>query len=246
MHYALITGAAGGIGQALVKRFNESGYFVIATDIVPQPKDLDCKRYFQIDLEKTVEDEGYAKQCFIEIEEVLDGHGLKALINNAAVQMLGGVDSLTRQDWRRTLDVNLMAPFIWSQALISSLEKASGSILNISSIHAKLTKRNFVAYATSKAALCGMTRAMAVDLGPRVRVNAIEPAAIETEMLLAGFKDDNSSIEMLKKCHPLGRIGNVDELAALALTLVSDQFNFMTGTSVALDGGISAQLKDPV
>jgi NAD(P)-dependent dehydrogenase (short-subunit alcohol dehydrogenase family) len=70
-----------------------------------------------------------------------------------------------------------------AQGLLPELEKAAGSVINISSIHARLTKKDFVAYDNSKAAISGMTRAMAVDLGPRVRVNSIEPAAIETDML---------------------------------------------------------------
>ena len=94
-----------------------------------------------------------------------------ALMNNAAVQILGGFDSLTRSDWQQTLRVNLLAPCIWKQALMPGLEAAKGSVVNISSIHARLTKKNFVAYATSRAALSDMTRAMAADLGGRVRVN---------------------------------------------------------------------------
>lgn len=246
MANVLITGAAGGIGQALVARFAAAGYAVIATDIVDRPPDLECKHYFKIDLEQTVEDENYANTQFEAIVACMNGEGLKALINNAAIQILGGVDSLTRQEWRKTLDINLLAPFVWTQALLPLLEKASGCVVNISSIHARLTKRNFVAYATSKAALSGMTRAMAVDLGPRVRVNSIEPAAIETEMLKVGFAEKPDMYDKLENCHPLQRIGQPEEVARLAIAIAGGGIDFMHGACIVLDGGISDRLFDPV
>ncbi len=245
MANVLITGAAGGIGRALVARFAAAGYDVIATDISPSSADLPCRHYLPIDLARTVEDDAYAGQQFATIVDCLEGKGLRALINNAAIQILGGVDSLTRADWRQTLDVNLLAPFVWTQMLVKQLEGVEGSVINISSIHARLTKQNFVAYATSKAALSGMTRALAVDLRGRVRVNAIEPAAIETPMLKAGFSSKPELYAQLAHCHPQGRIGTPDEVAGLALALVSDELQFMNGANVVLDGGISARLFDP-
>lgn len=245
MAYVLITGAAGGIGRALVERFKSAGYSVIATDIVESPGDLSYEHYFKIDLERTVEDEDYAATQFALIVACLNGKGLKALINNAAIQILGGVDSLTRHDWRKTLDINLTAPFLWTQALLPHLEKIGGGIVNISSIHARLTKKNFVAYATSKAALSGMTRAMAIDLEGRVRINAIEPAAIETPMLKAGFVGEPLLYNQLQLCHPQGRIGSPEEVANLALAMFDQGLNFMHGECVSLDGGISKRLFDP-
>src|SRR3546814_935279 len=179
MKAVLITGAAGGIGQALVRVFSGAGYTVIGTDLVASPPDLPCEYYIACDLRRTVADEAYAKEAFSSIRQALDGRPLAALINNAAVQILGSADALSRENWRSTLDVNLLAPFLWAQAFLPELEAVQGTVLNISSIHARLTKPNFIAYATSKAALSGMTRAMAVELGARVRVNAIEPARSE-------------------------------------------------------------------
>lgn len=242
--FAVITGAAGGIGQAMVKEFVANGYTVIATDWVPAPEGLGAHHYLQADLARTVEDEAYAEQVFSQIQSWLGKAGLAALINNAAVQILGGADSLTRNDWQQTLNVNLVAPFIWTQALLPALEHAKGSVVNISSIHAKLTKKNFVAYATSKAALSGMTRAMAVDLGPRVRVNAIEAAAIETSMLVAGFLVDPMGLKALKLCHPQERIGRPTEIAKLAIFLTHSDTLFLHGSCVDVSGGVSAALLD--
>jgi NAD(P)-dependent dehydrogenase (short-subunit alcohol dehydrogenase family) len=241
----LITGAAGGIGRALVQEFHAANYAVIATDRMVKPADLPCTHYFQADLAQTVSDAEYGNRVLEEVKSAIGSNGLHALVNNAAIQILGGTDALSRDDWQHTLNVNLLAPFFWAQALLPELETAKGCIVNISSIHARLTKKNFVAYATSKAALSGMTRAMAVDLGPRVRVNAIEPAAIETEMLKAGFENEQELFQLLKNCHPQHRIGQSAEVARLAFAIVAGGINFMHGTAVGLDGGIGACLFDP-
>ena len=243
--YALITGANGGIGQALCQTFSEGGYRVIATDRHPKAEPaLVCAHYLSADLANLVNDQDYAERFLTQVRALSADGALQSLINNAAIQILGGADSLTREDWRTTLDVNLLAPFILVQGLLPELEVAQGSVVNISSIHAKLTKRNFVAYATSKAALSGMTRAMAVDLGPRVRVNAIEPAAIETEMLIAGFKDNPSAYEALALLHPSNLIGKTEKLAELVFYICATDNSFLNGAILGFDGGISSCLKD--
>lgn len=243
---ALITGACGGIGLALVRIISDAGYKVIATDIAENPVGLPANvDYVAADLARFASDETYAIHVVGEIESVLGFPTLDVLINNAAIQILGGTDSLNRADWQTTLNVNLLAPFLLSQALLPKLELAKGCIVNIGSIHARLTKRNFVAYATSKAALAGMTRAMAIDLGSRVRINAIEPAAIETEMLKAGFSEKPEQYVRLEDCHPQQRIGKPEEVARLALAIVESGFEFLHGACIELDGGISNRLFDP-
>jgi NAD(P)-dependent dehydrogenase (short-subunit alcohol dehydrogenase family) len=241
----LITGAAGGIGRALAKVFVDAGFCVIAIDSVSDPKNICCNHYLQVDLSKTVYDKNYANNIFDCLSKIIKMNGLSVLINNAAVQILGGVDSLTRENWQHTLSVNLLAPFIWVQALLPHIESVCGCIINISSIHARLTKKNYVAYATSKAALSGMTRAMAVDLEARVRVNAIEPAAIDTDMLKAGFEKSTEAYQQLQKFHPMQRIGTPEEVARAALWLSSSSSAFIHGECLSLDGGISKLLHDP-
>jgi NAD(P)-dependent dehydrogenase (short-subunit alcohol dehydrogenase family) len=242
---AVITGAAGGIGQALVRAFTAAGYKVVAVDRHPRPEGLDCAHYIVLDLAATVTDEAMAAQAFDKIRAACAGGVLQALIHNAALQVMGGAASLTRADWRSTLDVNLLAPFFMTQALLPDLELAKGCVVNISSIHARLTKQGFVAYATSKAALSGLTRALAVDLQGRVRVHAIEPAAIGTDMLKAGFDGQPEAFARLETLHPAGRIGTPEEVAATALWLVSASPGFLHGACIPLDGGIGNCLLDP-
>jgi NAD(P)-dependent dehydrogenase (short-subunit alcohol dehydrogenase family) len=244
--HVVVTGAAGGIGRALVAAFGRAGFEVIGTDLQPRPADLSCRLWIQVDIARTVREPDLAEQVLGQIREALpEGGGLRALVNNAAVQRLGDTKQASRTDWHDTLDANVLAPFFWTQGLLLELQRGRGSVVNISSIHARLTKPGFVAYATSKAALSGLTRAMAVDLGGRVRVNAIEPAAIATPMLKAGFATAPDRYAGLEACHPIGRIGEPDEVAAAAVWLASDEAAFMHGACLRLDGAIGATLHDP-
>lgn len=239
----VITGAAGGIGQALCRLFKEQGYFVIASDRVEAD---DCDAFVQADLRKLCQVAEYREQIVQDIRSHLKGRGLNGLINNAAIQIVKPTDELTVEDWHTTLDVNLVAPFLLTQSLLPDLECASGAVVNMASIHAQLTKPEFVCYATSKAALVGLTRSMAVDLGPRIRVNAICPAAVETPMLLAGFTDKGEDFRELSDKHPLKRLAKPAEIAQAAFFLASDTSLFMTGETLNLSGGISGRLHDPV
>ena len=241
----LITGAAGGLGMALAKIFTSKGYFVVATDCVDKPANLQCNEFLKIDLVRIVDDAEYSSHSMQEISSILRGRGLDVLVNNAAVQILKNSDSFTRSDWSSTLNVNLLAPYFFIQHLLSDLKASMGCVINISSVHARLTKREFVAYATSKAALSAMTRALAVDLGPHVRFLGVEPGALDTKMLREGFKDDVGAYDRLAKLHPVQSIGNLEALALFLLNLVELQDFFLSGSILSYDGGISNLLADP-
>jgi NAD(P)-dependent dehydrogenase (short-subunit alcohol dehydrogenase family) len=240
---ALITGAAGGIGMALCTAFRGAGYRVIACDI--RDGKPACDVFLRFDL-RALASSGSERQAVLDsIDEALGDDGLTVLVNNAAVQVLGGADTLTTDDWRLTLDVNLLAPALLAEALVPALERAGGSIVNVASVHAALTKPGFVAYATSKAALVGLTRSLAVDLGRRVRVNAVLPAATATPMLLAGLADPER-LDTVGTAHPLGRIACPEEVAATVLYLASEAASYVTGAVLAVDGGVGARLHDPL
>lgn len=238
---AIVTGAAGGIGIALTAAFEAAGWRVVTTDIHPLAREL----HVVGDMGDLADAQSIpAKRLLAELADATQGQ-LKSLVVNAAHQVVKATADLTAADWQTTLGVNLMAPFWLSQAFAPELQANSGSILAISSIHEKLTKPGFVAYATSKAALSGMMRAMAVDLGGRVRCNAICPAAIATPMLRAGFEGKPEAFRQLQQHHPAGRIGLPEEVAATAVFICSDAAQFMTGACIDLSGGISARLHDP-
>jgi NAD(P)-dependent dehydrogenase (short-subunit alcohol dehydrogenase family) len=240
----LITGANGGIGKALCKVFADAGYFVIASDQVTG--DCACDVFIQANIETLCIDPEYRANIFAQVRGYLSEQGLVALVNNAAVQILGKTEEIQVEQWRRTLDTNLIAPFLLVQGLLPELKKAKGSVVNISSVHAISTKPGFVCYATSKSALVGMTKAMAVDLGADLRVNAICPGATATPMLLAGFEGKEEEFQQLSNMHPLERIAQPEEIASVALFLVSQEASFITGASLSVDGGIGIRLHDPV
>lgn len=244
MKNALITGASGGIGTALCSAYKHAGYVVIATDLKKNPL-LQCDTFVECNLMQFVRDESYRKIKTAEFKKQFAG-GLTTLINNAATQILGSTEKLTVQNWHDTLDINLVAPFLLAQSFLPELEQAKGSVVNISSVHQTATKPEFVAYATSKSALSGLTRSMAVDLGSKIRVNAIAPAATATPMLLAGFEGKKDKFEELSSMHPIGRIASPEEIANVALFLSSSQSSFITGAVISADGGISGRLHDPV
>lgn len=244
--WALITGANGGIGKALVNEFINEGYQVIATDIVElETSQVDNVVNIQLDLEQFVLDEQYAENFVSRVADITRGIGITSLINNAAVQILAPSNSLKRRDWQKSFNVNLSAPFFMIQAFLSDLENNKGSVVNISSIHATQTKKEFVAYATTKAGLSSLTRNLAIDIGKRVRMNAIEPAAVSTEMLRAGFEGKELQYKQLENHHPLERIAKPEEVAELAIFLCSEKSKFVHGACISSSGGIQGCLSDP-
>lgn len=243
--WAIITGANGGIGKALVKCFAANNYHVIATDITPAQETFDNVVNLTIDLEQIALKESAADDFARQVTQITKGEGPTALVNNAAVQCLGSCSEITREDWLHSFNVNLFAPFFVSQLFLSSLSKNRGAIVNFSSIHAIQTKRNFVTYATTKAALSSLTRNMAVDIGNAVRINAIEPAAVSTEMLKAGFIGKEEKYKLLEAFHPIARIATPEEVAEVALFLCSEKSSFIHGACINATGGIHGCLSDP-
>lgn len=235
---AIITGSGGAIGAAMVTAFREAGYFVVGVDRHASPE-ADASVLLDLAQLATAEDDG------ARILEAVGERPLQVLVNNAAVQVLGPVEGLSVADFRATLDVNVTAAYALVQLCLERLAAAEGSVINVASIHARLTTPGFAAYATSKGALETLTRALAVELGARVRVNAISPAAIDTPMLHAGLGDAPDGLRGLAACHPVGRIGTPAEVAQLALFIAGDGAPFLNGAVVDLGGGIAARLHDP-
>lgn len=246
----LITGAAGGIGTALVDHFLGEGWQVIASDrpdVCPLENDLQPRGlvWLPADLEQLACG-GESLQGFAaRVDELTRTAPLLAIVHNAALQRLGSFADLTAGDWQSSLAVNLLAPVAISRSLMPHLISNRGSIVHISSIHSRLTKPGFTAYATSKAALSGLTRAMSVEIGGEVRVNAIEPAAILTPMLEAGFADQPEALALLEAFHPSGLIGSPLDVARAVSFMINPENTFLNGCILELGGGIHNRLHDP-
>lgn len=169
MKGVLITGASGGIGRALCAAFRSGGWRVVATDApergTPDGSGTEGMIWVPCCLAAYVADAGVRDGFRTRVVEALGDVPLVALVNNAAVQHCGATPEVVPSEWESTLAVNVSAPFFLVQSFLGLLEKSRGSVVQITSIHASQTKPGFVAYATSKAALAGLTRALAVDLG---------------------------------------------------------------------------------
>ncbi len=240
---ALVTGAYGGIGKSICEVFFEAGYRVIGVDR-QEAGELPYE-VLRFDISRLGWDDAARQSFYARVEELCQGR-LDALVNNAAIQIVKPIEGITASDWTETLDTNLLAPFWLIQRFLPLLRAAKGCVVNIASIHATVTKSDFTVYATSKGALVSLTRALAIELAPNVRVNAIIPAATDTPMLRAGFGDNLDGLQQLGEYHPLRRIARPEEVAKVALFLADPQNSFMTGTAVNVDGGIGACLHDPV
>jgi NAD(P)-dependent dehydrogenase (short-subunit alcohol dehydrogenase family) len=243
----IITGCLGGIGSKLVEAFHQEGWNVIGIDREGErAEDDQIGHVIEADIADLSAHSAALTTLGAEVRARADGAPLCALINNAAIQNLGPLAKLTTPQIVESMHVNLIAPMLLAKEFLPELNENEGSIVNIGSVHAQATKPGFAAYATSKAALHGMTRALAVDLGPHINVNTLAPAATSTAMLLAGFEGQEEALAELEDVHPLKRIASPEEIAQLALFLTSEKARFVTGATFFADGGILSRLHDPV
>lgn len=243
----IITGCLGGIGSKLVEAFEKEGWNVIGIDRKGAAGSTGQHGHvIEADIGELCDDSEALAALGTKVRGCADEAPLCALINNAAVQNLGPLGELSAAQIRESMHVNLIAPMLLAKEFLPEMRENEGSIVNIGSVHAQATKPGFSAYATSKAALHGMTRALAVDLGPHINVNTLAPAATGTDMLLAGFEGEKEALAKLEDVHPLKRIASPEEIAQLALFLTSQKARFVTGATFFADGGILSRLHDPV
>jgi NAD(P)-dependent dehydrogenase (short-subunit alcohol dehydrogenase family) len=243
MESVLVTGSNGGIGSAICHFLKGKGYFIIGSDRQDDKNNLDS--FIKFDIRELAISEKKRDEFSIKLDHLIGDSFFKALINNAAVQILSSIDELEVEDFRETIDTNLIGPLALCKLTYSYLKSNKGSIVNIGSIHSKLTKPGFISYATSKSALIGLTRALSVDCGESVRVNAIEPAAIMTEMLKSGFNGCEQTLDKLNSFHPTNTIGQPNNVAECVFFLINAP-QFVNGSIITLDGGISSRLFDPL
>ena len=245
---AIITGSSGGIGLALVKTFLADGYFVLGLDKdLSKPNISESYAEIEVNLLTFAKDASYRDSVLGIIKKRLPSEMDQfVLINNAAEQILKSVTNIRWKDWENSLAVNTVAPFFFVQGLTKELIASSGHVVNISSIHAKLTKTKFSCYSASKSALEAITRSLALELSPMgVSVNAVAPAAISTEMLKASFKDQPEKLLELKRYHPAGDIGTPGQIASFVKSIADQRGGFLTGSILEFNGGIAGQLHDP-
>lgn len=237
----ILTGASRGIGHATVKRFASAGWRVITCSRHPFPEncpwEMGPEDHIQVDLADAVD----TARAITEMRRRLaDQRGrLNALVNNAGISPKGaGGDRLGTletplEDWQRVFQVNFFAPVLLARGLLAELERARGAVVNVTSIAgSRVHPFAGAAYATSKAALAGLTREMAADFGPRgVRVNAISPGEIDTSILSPGTE------RIVNEQIPMRRLGEPEEVAKAIYFLCTDQSSYVNGAELHINGG---------
>ena len=232
----LLTGASRGIGHATVQRFNAEGWRVITCSRAPFPKECPWGGGQENHVVLDLSEPSGTMNAVGRIREMLNGR-LDALVNNAGISPKGPdgerLNTLNTDlmDWGKVFHVNFFAPVVLARGLRAELAAAKGAVVNVTSI-AGVRVHPFAgaAYATSKAALAALTREMAHDFGPLgVRVNAIAPGEVETEILSPGT---DKIVEKL----PLQRLGQPEEVAAAIYFLCSEDSSYISGAEIEVNG----------
>ncbi len=233
----LITGGSRGIGAACVEAFAGMGdrvFFLYHSNHVAAQKIIDRTgaQACAVDLS-----DPEATQCAVaQAIEALGG--VDVLVNNAGVAMISLMQNVSNADWRRLIDTNLSSAFYVSRAVIPHMvRQGRGAIIHIGSMWGKTGASCEVAYSASKAAIRGLTQAMAKELGPSgIRVNCVEPGVIETEM---NASLDAATRQALAEETPMGRIGQPCEVARAVTFLAGEGASFITGQILGVDGGFA-------
>jgi 2-keto-3-deoxy-L-fuconate dehydrogenase len=241
---ALVTGAGSGIGAAIASTFAAAGARVFVTDRTDASARATAATLSNaVAMALDVTDE---QQCAAAAGQVLaNGRGLDVLINCAGIGHVGTILQTEGADLDRLYTVNVRGVFNVSKVFLPSmLQRRSGSIINIASVGGVVGIRDRVAYCTSKFAVVGLTKSMALDHAlAGVRINCICPGRVETPFVakrLAEYPDPEQARREMTESQAVGRMGRPDEIAAAALYLASDESAFITGSALMIDGGWSA------
>ncbi len=241
----LVTGASRGIGKATAQAFLDAGARVAvngrseasvntalasltgAENAVPAPGDV-----------------ATAKGCEQVVQQALDQlGGIDVLVNNAGVFARATVEDTDEAVWDYVLDANLKGTFFCTRAALPALKEARGSVVNVASESGLNGYAESSAYCASKGAVVNLTRALAIEFAPLVRVNCVCPGAIETDMARAAFAldgDQDAGIAHQKTKYPVQRIGTSEEVAVAILYLASDHAGFVNGVALPMEGGATA------
>jgi NAD(P)-dependent dehydrogenase (short-subunit alcohol dehydrogenase family) len=233
---ALVTGGANGIGRAIARHLLAAGWRV---GIVDRPGS-GLKRAFSPRARNVVLIEGDVREeeTVSRAVKMLVAHfgQLDAVVSNAGIMIRKPLRRLTLAEWHRVIDTNLTAAFLLARAAERFLRKARGAIVVIASTRALMSEPNTESYAASKGGLVALTHALAISLGPDVRVNCVSPGWIATKNYSALRRKDHTQ-------HPVGRVGKPQDIAEIVAWLVdAKRSGFVTGANFVVDGGMTRKM----
>ncbi len=245
MKTALITGGAQGIGKATARAFLRAGYAVTITDVDAEAGHETLEEYrHKGPLAFVAADVGKSTQVSACVNETVQRFGqLDVLVNNAGIFEVTPLAELSPEGWQRILDVNLTGAFLCARAAAPYLSQSHGTIVNIASTRALMSEPNTEAYAATKGGLLALTHALAVSLGPEVRVNCVSPGWIDvSEWKKSSARHAVQLGEQDHRQHPAGRVGRPEDVAALVLFLAGEEAGFITGQDFVVDGGMTRKM----
>lgn len=242
---ALVTGAGQGIGRAVAKRLLEEGYAVTIAE-----RDEEAGR------EALQEFAGLGELQFVPcdvseeddvrraVDAALERFGrLDLLVNNAGIMVRKPVTELSLEEWNRVVGVNLTGHFLCARQAAPHLLRTRGAVVNIASTRALMSEADTEAYSASKGGIVALTHALAVSLGPEVRVNCVSPGWIDvSEWKKRSARHQERLSEGDHRQHPAGRVGRPEDVAEMVLFLAGERSGFVTGQNFVLDGGMTRKM----
>ncbi len=227
----VITGAASGIGCASAELFAELGAKLILVDLQPCHSGA-----HQTTLRGDVSEERTA----VEVARIAmqEFGGVDILVNSAGIDLAASIAETTAEQWDKIISVNLRSVFLMCKHVVPLMRGSGASIVNISSAAGISPIRNRPAYIASKGGIIALTKALALDLAPAIRVNCICPGAVDTPLLQSSLRSD-ADREAVRARYPLGRIAEPEEIAGVSAFLASDDASNITGATIPVDGGRS-------
>ena len=245
MRVVCITGSSSGIGLGICEKFKKEGWTVVGVSRTVNFK----SEFIDLYISGDISDVNTPKNVIDEINKVYGR--LDCIVNNAACQICKPIYEMEVDEWDIVYNSNVRSIYLFAKYSLELLKESKGNIVNIGSVHSVVTSDEIAAYASTKSAITGLTKNLAIELGKfGIRVNNVCPGAVNTQMLknglLRGHVGDGDGDTLVKKLgekHLLGRVGNVEEIANFVYFIGNkENGEFINGASLLIDGGASVKL----